>query len=302
MMQLNEYKNISDNVYNFSVMLYKHILEDADRQNIQKSRLNGYLFLQNSFVLKKSNTNQWIFNNLDDLNVSYVLYVAETNKEYNYIMQNIDAEANSEGDYEKRSIRIISGYINDSISSDFLATICHEVNHLFEYDNGREKRIDLYDKVRELIFKDDDYASIVGNAMYYTFQHEIDAFVHQFYGFLKQEHPNHLGFEELLNYTEYKNAYNAYEEVLSNKNNPNVMKWINYLGYNRNNYFKRLKYSLKKFYVKIKNVYMRYRMENRQMTEGVIHRLQLNEKIRLEESKRYNCEIKWGIENIYNLN
>ena len=43
-------------------------------------------------------------------------------------------------------------------------------------------------------------------------------------------------------------------------------------------------------------------MENRQMTEGVIHRLQLNEKIRLEESKRYNCEIKWGIENIYNLN
>ena len=47
------------------------------------------------------------------------------------------------------------------IASDFLSNICHEVNHLYEYDKGREKRVDLYDKVRELIGFQEDEAYIV---------------------------------------------------------------------------------------------------------------------------------------------
>ena len=37
------------------------------------------------------------------------------------------------------------------------------------------------------------------------------------------------------------------------------------------------------------------------MTEGTIHRLQNNEKIRLEECKKYNQGITWGIEIIYEI-
>ena len=37
------------------------------------------------------------------------------------------------------------------------------------------------------------------------------------------------------------------------------------------------------------------------MTEGAIHRLQNNEKIRLEECKKYNQDITWGLEIIYNF-
>ena len=79
------------------------------------------------------------------------------------------------------------------------------------------------------------------------------------------------------------------------------MKWINYLGYDRKSYFKRLKYGLKKLFTKINNAYLRYKLENRQMTEGVIHRLQNNEKIRLEECKKYNQDITWGLEIIYHF-
>ena len=78
------------------------------------------------------------------------------------------------------------------------------------------------------------------NAFYYSFQHEIDAFVHQFYGFLKQEKPNHLNFEQLLNYSEYINALSAYKFVYNKRNDKKVMNWINYLGYDRKSYFKRL--------------------------------------------------------------
>lgn len=203
MVSLNEYKNISDNVYQFSVNLYHKILNDADIRQMQKSRVNGFLFVQNTLLLNNTNV-KWIFNNIDSLKVNYILYVSETTKEYNYIMQNIDADANSESDYDNKSITIVSGYIDDYISPDFLSNICHEVNHLYEYDNGREKRVDLYDKVREL-------------------------------------------------------------------------------------------------FTKIKNAYLRYKLENRQMTEGTIHRLQNNEKIRLEECKKYNQDITWGLEIIYNF-
>lgn len=300
MVSLNEYKNISDNVYQFSVNLYHKILNDADIRQMQKSRVNGFLFVQNTLLLNNTNV-KWIFNNIDSLKVNYILYVSETTKEYNYIMQNIDADANSESDYDNKSITIVSGYIDDYIAPDFLSNICHEVNHLYEYDNGREKRVDLYDKVRELIAMKNNDAYIVGNAFYYSFQHEIDAFVHQFYGFLKQEKPNHLDFEQLLNYSEYMNALSAYKFVYNKRNDKKVMNWINYLGYNRKSYFKRLKYGLKKLFTKIKNAYLRYKLENRQMTEGAIHRLQNNEKIRLEECKKYNQDITWGVEIIYNF-
>lgn len=300
-MQLKEYKNVSDEVYNFSVKLYNLILNDADNQQIQKSRINGYLFIQNVLKINKNSISQWIFNNIDNLMLTYILYIADSNKEYNYIMQNVDAEANSESDYDNKTLTIVSGYVDDYIASDFLGTICHEVNHLFEYDNGREKRVDLYTKVVNLISKQDNNAYMVGNACYYSFQHEIDAFVHQFYGFLCQEQPNHLNFEQLLNYSEYKNAYEAYKVVLKEKDNVNVMRYINYLGYNRRDYFKRLKNGLKKLYAKLKNCFLRYKMENRQMTEGMVHRLQHNEKMRIEESKYYNCNIKWGIEKFYNF-
>ena len=300
MVSLNEYKNISDDVYQFSVDLYHKILNDADIRQMQKSRVNGFLFVQNTLLLNNTNV-KWIFNNIDSLKVNYILYVSETTKEYNYIMQNIDADANSESDYENKSITIVSGYIDDYISPDFLSNICHEVNHLYEYDNGREKRVDLYDKVRELIAMKNNDAYIVGNAFYYSFQHEIDAFVHQFYGFLKQEKPNHLDFEQLLNYSEYMNALSAYKFVYNKRNDKKVMNWINYLGYDRKSYFKRLKYGLKKLFTKIKNAYLRYKLENRQITEGAIHRLQNNEKIRLEECKKYNQDITWGLEIIYNF-
>jgi hypothetical protein len=298
---LNEYKNVSTEVYEFSEQLYDMILDNSDNTQMKKSRINGFLYIENNFVADITSCKKWIFKNIDKLSVRYVLYVAETTKEYNYIMQNVDFEANSESDYNKRTITIVSGFINGYIASDFHGTICHEVNHLFEYDNGREKRVDLYDKVRELLSKNDTDANIVVNAIYYSFQHEIDAFVHEFYGFLQQEKPNHLRFEELVNYSEYNNANYAYKNFLSRKDNPNIIKWINYLGYSRRDYIKRIKYGLQRLYRKIKNAYLRYRLENRVMTEGLIHRLQKNEKIRMEESRYYNTDIQWDIEVLYNF-
>ena len=55
MATLNEYKNISDDVYQFAVEIYNKILDDADIQQMQKSRVNGFLFVQNTLFLKNTN-------------------------------------------------------------------------------------------------------------------------------------------------------------------------------------------------------------------------------------------------------
>ena len=115
MATLNEYKNISDDVYQFAVEIYNKILDDADIQQMQKSRVNGFLFVQNTLLLNNTNV-KWIFNNINSLKLTYVLYVSETTKEYNYIMQNIDADSNSESDYDNKSITIVSGYIDGYIA------------------------------------------------------------------------------------------------------------------------------------------------------------------------------------------
>lgn len=50
----------------------------------------------------------------------------------------------------------------------------------------------------------------------------------------------------------------------------------------------------------MKNAYIKYTMENRKTTEGIIHCLLFNEQMLIEESKQYGCEIKFGIESFYN--
>jgi len=52
---LNEYKNVSDNVYQFALEVYNKILDDADIREMQKSRVNGFLFVQNTLLLNNTN-------------------------------------------------------------------------------------------------------------------------------------------------------------------------------------------------------------------------------------------------------
>lgn len=89
-------------MYSFSTLLYDKILNNADNRAIQKSSVNGFLFIENNFVINSSDTTKWIFHNIDKLTITYVLYITENNKEYNFIIQNISAKANSEADYEKK--------------------------------------------------------------------------------------------------------------------------------------------------------------------------------------------------------
>lgn len=293
-MKLNEYKNINDKVVWLSQRISDRIISDTKVTSKKKSRISGAIYTENCFNIDVSD----IFIHMDTLNVCYVLYNCSEIGNYNLLMQILGGEANSYSDYENREIKIVSGFINGVISPDFLQTIMHEINHLFEYDNGREKKVDLYDKVVKLAMNDDTDVMMTARALYYSFRHERDAFVHQFYGFLCQEKPK-LTYSELLNYSEYKNAKRCYDYVISNQNSPKVNETINMLGFHKRDFIKRIKFGLNSLERKLANAYMRFQNEQFKINGHSIRLAVKQEFERIEESKEYGEDLTWGIESIF---
>lgn len=296
---LNEYKNISDISADLSNEIYRAILDNASDHSatkLKKSDITGALYVENSFNI---NVNRY-FKGLSELNVCYTLYYCRDAKAYNSLMYTIGSDANSYGDYDDKSIKIVSGFIDGEISTDFLQTIYHEVNHLYEYDNGRKKKIDLYSEAVKLAMDNDIDVMMTARALYYSFRHERDAFVHQFYGFLKQTNAD-LPFEDALSYSEYKNAKRCYDYVVNSQNNKAVIATINRLGYGKRDFIKRIKFGLNSLKRKMANAYLRFKYERFKTDEHSFRMALKRESERLDECEEYDTPIKWGIESVFEI-
>ena len=295
-MQLQEYKNVSDEVARLSDEVYSKILKNCGTSKKKKSRITGAIYTEGSFDVNSSG----IFIGFDSLHVDYLMYYADNTQQYNTIMYTVGQDANSYGDYDTRTVKIVSGFIGENLSPDLMGNISHEIDHLFEYDNGREKRADLYQRVIEMAqngkTEEERYAAM---SLYYTFQHERSAFVQEFYGFLCQERPLHLNFGQLLKYSEYAAAKRCFDYVKNHQNDEVVKQTINRLGYDRHSFLKRLNFGLKKLERKLCNAYMRFRQENQTTNESFLRSFIREETERLFESEMRGSLIEWGIESVF---
>lgn len=285
-MKLNEYKNISNEVMNISKRIYQEILRQCETLKLYKSKHSGAVYNEGTITI-------------DNITVDFLMYYLDTIGEYNRFMGTIGQEANSYTDYDKKYMKIVSGFIDGYPSPDLLGNISHEINHIFEYDNGREKRVDLYDAVVEMLNNESYKKRCVARCLYYTFQHEVDAFVHQFYGFLCQENPRHLNFEQLLQYSEYKNVVAYYDYVKANQLDKEVMSAINELGYSKRDFFKRIHFALKKLEKKMYNAYIRYTHENPIMSDWHIRQMLKQDNLLQEDIERFGENIEWGMESVF---
>lgn len=140
-------------------------------------------FIENEFQIKIGG----YLRNGDTLTVHYIMYCLETQREYYILMLKLGKNANSEADSETNTIKIVSAFIGDGVSEDFYETISHELEHLYQYGKGMKKREGLYDRAVAMANSKDDSSKYVGLGCYYSFKHEQDAFVHQFYTFLQKK-------------------------------------------------------------------------------------------------------------------
>lgn len=302
---INEWKNVSDDVIRLTKILAGEIFKHSQSVPRKYSKVNHKVYLTGKFHCNIDeyfpNDNKFGF---DVLDVEYVLYMVDSVQEYNSLSSDGDSVANSSfSDYGNRKLTIVSGIIGGYMSPDYVQDIMHEVNHLFEYGNGMKKKVNLYDKAVELVKnnKTESVASIVGKLTYMSFPHEIDAFVHQFYGFLIQNHPKG-DFNSLLRYSMYNNMvqlrYSLNGDVFESSGNVNSV--LKELGMNREQFNKRIHYAVSKLRRKLYNAYCRYRIEytpNSTVESIIKHDAMYSDMF--EKNRRRYSDIERDIESIY---
>lgn len=292
-----EYKSISDDVADFAEYVGNAIINDAQNQVRTASEQTYQYFKENTFQIRVRN----FLKGGDILTVNYIMYFVETEEGYNILVKGLGQKANSEADEETNTIKIVSAFIGVNVADDFYETIYHELEHLYQYGMGMEKRKTLYEKTKELLDRgnNDINGYYVGLCCYFSFKHEQDAFVHQFYAQLFQNTKNN-DFENLIKfYQPYKTMLKAYNVLIKNRNNQSIMNAINYLGYSRSSFIKLVNYRWKRFKRKLLNAYSRFIEETSHLNEHNIDwQIQRMNNI-LDESDNNGYDVIWGIESIY---
>lgn len=292
-----EAKSISDAVVKLTDIVSKGIINDASKQKMQRSEATHADFVENKFQIKIGG----FLRNGDILTVHYIMYCLETEREYQLLLPNLGENANSEADSETNSIKIVSAFIGNGVLKDFNETISHELEHLYQYGKGMKKREGLYDRAVNLSKKEDDSSKCVGLCCYYSFKHEQDAFVHQFYTFLKNSNERKSLNYYLSKYQPYQMMNKVYEFVIEYQDKPNVMKAINELGFSRKKFINLIYYRINRFDAKLYNAYCRYIAETEPITENSIDRMVSMMFRRIDESKKVGYNIEVGLESIYNF-
>ena len=298
LLSLVEWKNVSNNVKAVGDEIVDMIFNATKRQiesdSIKLSPALGYPYAEGSFDYSfKDGT----FGTLDTIKVSYTVYLIDSYEGYNAIIRGENTmQLNSESDYEGKKMRIVSGLVGGYLAKDFTENVYHELNHLYEYSQGMQKNVNLYDTVINVVNGEiaaDELTQQIALTIYYTFKHEQDAFVHQFYGFLTQEHP-HGEFDELIRYSEYPRLESALGSVMKKSNGSvvEIEKRLGVFGLTIAKYNKRISYGLPRLERKLKNAFRRYCIEYRQTEMRVrIDKIFLKEDL----SKRYRG-IDWMYE------
>lgn len=297
-----EWKSVNDNVDKLAVTLTDFIWNDSKRFKMSFSKATNMQFIESRITVSIEDLigeNDFDF---DDLNVSYIIYFFDSEESY---INNFGMMPSSESDYDSKSMKIVFGSIKGELNASAYEEVYHEVEHMFSYDNGMEKRKEMYDKAIELTKSDADYEiKSVGYLLYYTFRHEQDAFANQLYGELKFN-KTFLPFEDVLSSNQtYRNILNqnmifslAYKN--RKKELDNVLSGF---GYDIGSFRKRVHFGISRLKRKFKNVYIRHMIElkKRNMTvERVTQYDKLQSKLIEKLKKRYGGNINIVNESMY---
>lgn len=302
---INEWKSVNDDIKKVAETISNIIWYSSynDKQMLDGNL--GLMFISGSFpfYMKSIFKDGQPHFGVEKIDVEYRIYFFDTPEAYNSMIKGID---NSEYDVDTNKLKVICGSIEGYFNYTVTQEIYHELNHVFEYGMGMEKRVDLYDKVVSAMNdKNNDELTIrMCRLIYYTFPHEQDAFAHQFYGLMHSENLDG-SFEELIsnatNYTDFIVCRRFYKENCKRMRN-DVNKILKYLGLDFEEFNKRVYFGGKRFEKKLYRVYQRhmYELRNKNIDIKSESRIETSKMLLLKEfRKRYkninfdNGEYKW---------
>lgn len=122
---------------------------------------------------------------IKNLNVIYVIYLLKNEEEFQLMDRN--GFFNSSADYNNRNIKVSLAYTNGHPCKEFKSIIRHELKHIYEYDCGMQKNENFYNRVIFNYKHGLQWERTVAWALYLSFKTEQDAFLEQYYEYLKTD-------------------------------------------------------------------------------------------------------------------
>lgn len=297
--------SVSDIVKTYTEKIANKILELSNNQ-FEKKQVNYSPITNSAYVEGVFEIDTFDFGNdkmPTPLKVEYIMYEIDSASAYNNIIKNEEKGfVNSESDYKQSYVRIVSGYIGDYLIPDFYENISHEIAHIYQYSQSMQKKIDLYDEVIKLFNSSEKNKHYVGYVLYFTFKHEQDAMVHQFYEHLNDINYNANDFDSVLNnFNEYKQFLYMISNV-KNINKDELKEILNSIGFSIADYNKRIHYSFKRFVQKLYNAFKRNLYDMNERTKGLSINYGMSKTLMYEEViKKYNFRPLEKIEKIYKI-
>ena len=287
---LLEWGSVSDEVRDASYAIAHMIWNDSKEKEVYYSNDSHFPYIEGRF---DADMEQFGFGIGKPLSISYTLYMLDSMAQYQLMFNdnNGDESSNSHTNFDEMRVGIVSAIIGGRISYDFVENIMHELDHVFEYSKGLKKNETLYNKVLNGLKSQNDDVKLVSALIYHCFPHEQDAFVHQFYGRLKQE--NYVGDYREARYrkSEYRNIFNEFDTIFRRIPRERAEAACKEFGLSYEAIRRYSKFSLKKFDSKLFRAFTKYQINmatNKDPIGTFEHKTRANNMLFEEYAKRYD--------------
>lgn len=281
---LIEQQSISQTVKNCTEYIKNVILEKCQGQPNKISPILKLPYFKGNFELDVHE----FLPKLGLLTVDYYIYQVNNIRQYNTAIYYNDLEqASSEADYESKKLIIVSCLCQGQLISDFAENIQHEITHLYQYDQGMQKRVNLYDELIKLAQSTDKTKMLIGWCGYLTFKHEQDAFVHQYYAALENNKFKGSFDESLKLCQHYLGLINMFKDLKTSPNLNDKRNLLKNIGYDLLSFERRIHHGIKRFKRKLFNAYCRYEYESQSVLNEVLDKIDLEKYNLLIEMEDY---------------
>lgn len=232
---------------------------------------------------------------IDNLLVKYKIYFFKTENDKDNVLSTLN-DLNCEYDYKNNQIRIISYFVGPVPDKTLFASICHEVNHMYQYSQGFTKNEDFYNKVIDMSLNGNTQnEKLIGRILYMCFSHEQDSFANEFYGKLVSDFNNSnklpLDFSEVYCDSEMKNM-DTLMNIMETLTDYEIEKILNKIPMSLNRFYDYVYKRHERLQKKLKMAYKHF------VGEYSKQKITLNEKLYTESFYR---NLGFVIENKYDF-
>ncbi len=213
------YKNRFTIFENLSVSeIVSKMTKDLTKQLISKVDKQEYYIAKGKNVLVKRgvmnfNCREYL-QHLNNLQVIYCVYYLKNEAEYE--LYDRMGMLNCSADYENGNIKLSLAYVQEQ-PKDFKISIRHELKHIYQYDCGAKKNDNFYETVLDRYNNGEQWEKIVAWALYLSFKTEQDAFISQYYEFLKSNNISKTKLQKDDN-----NPYYRFDKAFDNVDNIDI--------------------------------------------------------------------------------